>query len=75
MESGKMRITREEMIGNVISAKYSINDQIALLRQKDEKPEEYQAFYEFAEEVKRKVTEEYEQYAAEDAQMESPSIG
>ncbi len=75
MENGKSRITREEMIGNVISAKYSINDQIALLRQKDEKPEEYQAFYEFAEEVKRKVTEEYEQYAAEDAQMESPSIG
>ena len=75
MENGKSRITREEMIGNVISAKYSINDQIALLRQKDEKPEEYQAFYEFAEEVKRKVTEEYEQNAAEDAQMESPSIG
>ena len=59
-----MRITREQMIGN---ARYSIDDQIALIRQKDEKPEEYQAFYEFAEDVKRKVTEEYARYAEEDA--------
>lgn len=57
-----MRITREQMIGNVISSRYSLDDQIAILRQKDEKPEEYQAFYEFAEEVKKKVTEEYAKY-------------
>lgn len=62
-----MRITREEMIANVISSRYSIDDQIALIRQKDEKPEEYQAFYEFAESVKSKVTEEYVKYAKEDA--------
>lgn len=62
-----MRITREQMIGNVISSRYSIDDQIAILRQKDEKPEEYQAFYEYAEEVKKKVTEEYAKYAEEDA--------
>lgn len=60
-----MRITREQMIGNVISSRYSLDDQIALLRQKDEKPEEYQAFYEFAEEVKQKVTEEYARYTEE----------
>ena len=53
------RISREEMIANVIGARYSINDQIAILRQRDTKPEEYQAFFDFAEEVKRKVTEEY----------------
>ena len=57
-----MRTTREQMIGNVISSRYSLDDQIAILRQKDEKPEEYQAFYEFAEEVKKKVTEEYAKY-------------
>lgn len=62
-----MRITREQMIGNAISSRYSIDDQIALIRQKDEKPEEYHAFYEFAEDVKRKVTEEYARYAEEDA--------
>jgi len=54
-----MRAGREEVIASVIAAKYSINDQIAILRQKDAKPEEYQAFFDFAEEVKRKVTEEY----------------
>ena len=59
-----MRISRDQMIANVIGAKYSIDDQIALLRQKDEKPEEYQEFYKFAEEVKAKVKEEYAAYEA-----------
>lgn len=56
-----MRMTREEMIANIISGRYSINDQIAILRQKDTKPEEYEAFYAFAEEVKKNVTAEYEE--------------
>lgn len=57
------RITRDEMIGQIIAARYSINDQIAILRQKDTKPEEYEAFFRFAEEVKAKVTAEYEELA------------
>ncbi|MCM1234041.1 MAG: hypothetical protein NC489_28385 [Ruminococcus flavefaciens] len=61
-----MRITREQMIASVIGAQYSIDDQIAILRQKDAKPEEYEAFYAFAEEVKKKVGEEYAAYAAEE---------
>lgn len=51
-----MRVSREEEIASVIKAKYSIDDQIAILRQKDTKPEEYQAFFSFAEEVKAAVT-------------------
>ena len=50
------RITREQEIAAVINAKYSIDDQIAILRQKDTKPEEWAAFNAFAEEVKAKVT-------------------
>lgn len=50
------RITREQEIAAVINAKYTIDDQIALLRQKDTKPEEWAAFNAFAEEVKAKVT-------------------
>ena len=46
-------------------AQYSIDDQLAILRQKDTKPEEYEAFYAFAEEVKQKVDDEYAAYAAE----------
>ena len=61
-----MRITREQMIASVIGAQYSIDDQIAILRQKDAKPEEYEAYYAFAEEVKKKVGEEYAAYAAEE---------
>ena len=49
------RITREQEIAAVINARYSINDQIAILRQKDTKPEEWEAFNQFAEEVKAKV--------------------
>lgn len=64
------RISRDEMISLVIGGKYSIDAQIAILRQKDAKPDEYAEFYDFAEEVKRKVTEEYAQYEAEEAAEE-----
>ncbi len=62
-----MKITREQMIAAVIAARYSVDDQIAILRQKDSKPEEYQAFFDFAEEVKAKVTAEF---AAEKTEAE-----
>lgn len=55
----EMKLNRNEMIALVINSKYSINDQIALLRQKDTKPEEWEAFNAFAEEIKAKVTLEY----------------
>lgn len=56
----EQRLTREQMISLVITSKYSIDDQIALLRQRDTKPEEWEEFNTFAEEVKQKVTEEYQ---------------
>ena len=63
------RISRDKMIALVIDTKYTIDDQIALLRQKDEKPEEWAAFCAFAEEAKRKVKEEYGQYEEEEAAL------
>ena len=48
-------MTRAQEIAAVIDAKYSIDDQIALLRQKDTKPEEWEAFNAFCEEVKSKI--------------------
>jgi len=62
MQKQEMRISREEMIAKVINTRYSIDDQIAIIRQKDTKPDEYEEFYTFAEEVKAKVTEEYAGY-------------
>ena len=53
------RVSREQMISIIISGKYSLDEQIALIRQKDTKPEEYQAFYDYAEEVKAAVSAEY----------------
>lgn len=58
----KNRISREEMIAKVIGGRYSIDDQIAILRQKDTKPEEWEEFNAFAEEVKANVTAEYAGY-------------
>lgn len=59
MENQNMRINREQMIAKVINTRYSVDDQIAILRQRDTKPEEYQEFYDFAEQVKKDVTAEY----------------
>lgn len=66
-EQKNARISREQMIATIINGKYSIDDQIALLRQKDDKPEEYAAFYQFAEATKAAVTAEYEALEAEEA--------
>lgn len=56
MDTRSMQISREQEIAAVINAKYSVNDQLAILRQRDTKPEEYQAFFDFAEQVKRDVS-------------------
>lgn len=72
------RMTREQMISAVINSKYTIDDQIAILRQKDTKPEEYDEFFQYAESVKEAVTAEYKaieeaEAAAAAANVEEPS--
>ncbi len=56
-EQEQKGMTIDEEIAAVIDAKYSIDTQIAIIRQKDTKPEDYEEFFNFAEEVKRKVKE------------------
>lgn len=58
-QNQNMRIGQDQMIAKVIGARYSIDEQIAILRQKDAKPEEYEEFYAFAEKVKADVKAEY----------------
>ena len=53
-------MTRGEEIAAVIGARYSIDDQIAILRQRDTKPEDFAEFNAFAEEVKAKIPKEAE---------------
>lgn len=40
-------------IVSLIRERYSIDDEMAILRQRDTKPDEYQAYYNFVEECKR----------------------
>lgn len=48
-------LTRDQEIALVIDSRYSLDEQIALLRQKDTKPDEWAAFNAFCEEVKAKI--------------------
>ena len=40
------------IVQSLISRQYSIREEIAIIRQKDEKPEEYKAYYEYCEQCK-----------------------
>lgn len=51
------QLTIDEEIALVIDSKYSIDAQIAILRQQKEKPDDYAEFFAFCEEAKRKVKE------------------
>ena len=44
--------TYEERVVELIRERYSIDDEIAILRQKDTKQDEYQAWYDYCEECK-----------------------
>lgn len=47
-----------ERVDSLIRERYSLSEELAILRQKDEKPEEYEAYYNYAEECKAKAREE-----------------
>lgn len=58
-------IRNEEDYGNqvndLIRRGYSLSEELAILRQKDEKPDEYRAYFAFCEECKAKAKVELEQ--------------
>ena len=47
--------TYEQKVERFIRERYSVSDELALLRQKDEKTGEYEAYYAYAEECKNKA--------------------
>ena len=47
-------------VAELIRQKYSINDELAILRQRDEKPIEYQEYFAYCEECKSKAKQELE---------------
>lgn len=53
----KTPATYAKLIQAMIRQRYSVDDEIAILRQKEDKPEEFQAWYEFAENCKATARE------------------
>lgn len=49
--------TYAQLVSEYIRRKYSIDDELAILRQKEEKPDEYAAYYAYAEECKARARE------------------
>jgi hypothetical protein len=51
-------INYEALIISKIRKKYSINQELAILRQRDSKPEEYQEYFDYVEQCKKEAKEE-----------------
>ncbi len=52
------QLNRKEKIISAIRNVYSINDELAILRQRDSKPEEFKEYFEFVENIKNSLKEE-----------------
>lgn len=50
--------TRKEIIVSAIREKYSVDDEIAILRQRDTKPEEFEEYFNFVEAIKNQIPKE-----------------
>lgn len=51
------RRTRSQKINDLIREKYSLDEELAIQRQRDTKPEEFQKYFEYCEECKKRVKE------------------
>ena len=56
-------IDYDEAVNTKIREKYSLSNELAILRQRDEKPDEYQAYYAYCEECKAFVKAKKAEYA------------
>lgn len=52
----------DDAVDAEIRKRYSVSQEFAILRQRDEKPEEYATYYAYCEECKRHVREEMSKY-------------
>lgn len=57
LEAMRVIPDRKEQIVNAIREVYSVDDELAILRQRDTKPEEFKAYFDFVESIKEKVRE------------------
>lgn len=57
MSAEDIKALKSREIEKLIRLRYSMSDELAILRQRDEKPEEFAAYNAYAEECKRVVKE------------------
>ena len=58
MEANKPNIPYEQRVVARIRERYSVDDELAILRQRDTKPDEFTAYNDFVERIKREEREE-----------------
>lgn len=58
MEANKLNIPYEQRVVLRIRERYSVDDELAILRQRDTKPDEFAAYNDFVERIKREEREE-----------------
>ena len=51
-------LTYEERVNSAIRERYTVSQEFAILRQRDEKPEEFKEYYNYCEACKAKAKEE-----------------
>ena len=49
--------TYKDKIIQVIRTKYTVDDELAILRQRDSKPDEFQEYFDFVESIKQSLKE------------------
>lgn len=54
----KIMLPYEEMVVSLIRERYSLDEELAIQRQRDTKPEEFKAYFDFCEECKQRAKEE-----------------
>ena len=57
LECSSFSLTYEQRIVSRIRQKYSVDDELAILRQRDSKPDEFSAYNEFVEKIKAEERE------------------
>lgn len=48
-----LTLNYKDIVESIIRRQYSVSDELSILRQKDDKPDEFKEYYEFAEKAKK----------------------
>ena len=57
LEATRIEPDYKESIVSAIREKYSVDDELAILRQRDSKPEEFKEYFDFVESIKQSLKE------------------